>query len=442
MARGSRSTLFLAMLCAYVGAACGDDSGNFDAAEPGDSAVLDSAAFDADTRDTSVVLDGGVDPQVEDGAQRDAQLDSHMGGSQDGSADASGDGTADALVDVPHDLGFDASADGGGADAVVDVPTDRDLDSAASDSASADGAVSDSAAGDGTVIDTSVSDSSVSDSSVSDSAADAGNLPGPDTCSDALPIVLNGAGQGQVAGTLSGLTADYAPSPVCGTSGGPDAVYYVDLPQGVWDVEIDTQGSVADTILSLAFACGAGLGTPACSDDVGAMDTSSRIWLHHVFVPPGATTRFYLVVHGATPSDASDYLLHVDRRPASSNSCASVAGDLPLNITGGGTVVGVQTRSIGSHRGSCMPLTATGGESIFLLESTSDVVDLAVYSTDSLEAVYMRQLRCTTGAEVACAAATNIGVLFAGLRQSVTPMDRHYVFVEVLGTFAAHYRPY
>ncbi|MFT5357434.1 MAG: hypothetical protein ACI9KE_004670, partial [Polyangiales bacterium] len=67
---------------------------------------------------------------------------------------------------------------------------------------------------------------------------DEGCDPLPDTCATAEEIVLDGDRRGRVSGRFGSLGDEYVTGALCGGSMGRDAVYYVDLPGGTWDMTV------------------------------------------------------------------------------------------------------------------------------------------------------------------------------------------------------------
>lgn len=269
----------------------------------------------------------------------------------------------------------------------------------------------------------------------------------PDTCATAAPIVLNAAGRGSARGTLSSFSDDYDTNPVCSAiAGGRDAVYYVDLPRGRNDVTIDTIGSMADTVLGVGLACSE-MGLQAvCNDDyAGASGPTrdSRVWLHRVGAT-GGTTRIYILVDGYSGSTTGDFVVNVASIPAADDSCSSISGATPMDITGGGTVLGFQTGFIGGQRGSCQPIGDTSPEAVFRLTGPgTGNVDFSAYSMDFVPDIYLRSGMCT-GSEVGCAlgAAIGGGINGASLRRSVSAGTPYYFFVDGgRSVYAIYYTP-
>ena len=272
----------------------------------------------------------------------------------------------------------------------------------------------------------------------------------PDTCASAEAIALDSSGRGSVSGSFGALVDDYQTGAPCeARTGGRDAVYYIDLPAGRHDVVIDTIGSATDTVLAVGFDCTQRGFQTACNDDYGDPDTSreSRIWLHNVG-SLGSSTRVYILVDAYDSSTAGSYVLNVNRNNAGSDSCPSgLGGALPLEISGGGTVVGVLSGVAGSQRGSCQSATDFSPEAIFRVRGPSaGVMDFTVYSRTFSPDAYLREAPCGSGRELECDQGSSIAGSLgqADIRQSVTSGDLHYLFVEGDrgGTYALYYQPY
>lgn len=271
----------------------------------------------------------------------------------------------------------------------------------------------------------------------------------PDDCGSAQEIVLSDAGAGSVSGSFADVGHDFGTNPLCDPgSNGPDAVYYFDLPSGRWDVTLDTLGSAADTILAVGFECSGSGFLAACNDDYGdpSVTRDSRIWLHNVGQTFG-TTRIWVLVDAYSGSASGSYTLNVERRPAAPDRCPGPVGsDAPLDISGGGTVLGVVTGAAGSQRGSCQGDFDVSPEAVLRLRGPgSGNVELDVYSLDFTPDAYLREAPCGSGTELACDVGSSVGggVSAASVAESVTSGDLHYFFVDNgRGTYAVYYRPF
>jgi hypothetical protein len=266
-----------------------------------------------------------------------------------------------------------------------------------------------------------------------------------DTCATAIPIALAMDGTARITGTIDGFRDDYQTDPVCGAgTGGRDVVYSLEF-SGVRDVRIDTIGSGFDTVLAVGTVCSATGFEAACNDDYGtpSTGTASRIWVHRVGSFVG-TTRIYILLD-AYDSGASrgSYVLNVQVSDPIEDSCWPA----PLDITGGGTVLGFLTRLAGAYRGTCMPRDSIDPEAIFrVVAPSSGVVDFRARSRDFNPFLYVGRDSCVTGTEIGCAMGSAIGggVNEAALRQTVDGGTTTFVFVDGGRSGAAYtlyYRP-
>ncbi len=265
----------------------------------------------------------------------------------------------------------------------------------------------------------------------------------PDDCGSAEQIVISG-GVGSAAGTFAPLRDDFQTNPICRASpGGRDAVYFFDIPRGTYDVTIDTTGSAADTVLGVGFSCDAtGLGA-VCNDDRDGAGSASRIWIHRVGSGT-SSTRVYVLVDGFRSSTAGAYVVNVTLERAAADRCPTVSG-APIDISGGGTLVGFSSEFFGSYSGTC-----TGGgpfndpEAVLQFHGPpSGRVSFGAYSTDFTPDLYLR-VGCSSGTEIACApgAALGGGVNGALLASGVMPGETHTLFVDGgRGVYAVYYTP-
>lgn len=269
----------------------------------------------------------------------------------------------------------------------------------------------------------------------------------PDDCGTAQVITASGAGTFSLPAplpTLGALRDDYDGNPLCpaGDTNGRDAVYAIDV-VGRRDVVIDTIGSTADTILNVAFTCDGTAFTSqsVCSDDFGGSSagTASRIFLHRVGAT-GVTTRVYVLVDAYRGSDTGAYQLNVRWGDAAGDGCVTAT---PMDITGGGTVLGVVTNTSSFQSGSCG--SATPEAVLRFTGPASANVRLTTYSTAFGPDIYLRT-GCASG-ELACVSSTAIGggVERAEIRTGVTSGTTHYFFVDGGATgsaYAVYYEPF
>jgi hypothetical protein len=271
----------------------------------------------------------------------------------------------------------------------------------------------------------------------------------PDTCRTATAITLDSGGNGVTRGSFAGLADDYQTNPICNAStGGRDAVYYVDLAPGTWDLTIDTFGSAADTVLAVGLDCSMADFSAACNDDYTrtSISNDSRIWIHRITSSSFAPRRVYILVDAYSASVTGDYVVNVRRRNGAPDNCPTGGGAFPLDITGGGTVLGFQSSFVGSQRGSCQPVGDVAPEAIFRFDGdTSGNADFEVYSADFVPDIYVRTSPCGSGTQLGCDIGSSVGggVNAANLRVGVTSGSLHYLFVDGgRTTYAVYYQPY
>lgn len=264
---------------------------------------------------------------------------------------------------------------------------------------------------------------------------DAGPPP-PDNCAEVTEIVLDGSGLGTATGSFSQVTHDYSPAAMCPEqTPAPDAVYTVQIPAGSYDVAIDTFGSTANTILGIGLECSASGLASACNDDADAVGPS-RLWLHQVAGP----AQFYILVAALDSSESGSFQLNIHRTTAHPDACINIGGQSPLDITGGGTVVGVQQATIGTNRGTCMPGTDSSGEAIFRWTAASNgTASFVATSFDFNPYLYVREASCGAGTELGCV----VGVSNSSTANvNTTASTTYYTFVDGgSGTFSLHYQP-
>lgn len=255
--------------------------------------------------------------------------------------------------------------------------------------------------------------------------------PSGETCATARPITIDAATMtGSATGTFSAFADDYDTE--CGLDDGGDAVYYFDL-SSLSDVVIDTAGSIGqDTVLAVGFGCDTR--PVACNDDqdpssTGSPIITSRIFLHGIGPTPGGSRiRVYVYVDAYSSSSIGDFVLNVAIRPAAQDSCSSE----PLNISGGGTVVGAAMFSaIGmGQRGTCQSVGEFGeAEAIFRIRGPADGEHhrIEAFSSDFTPDLYVRDSPCTTGMERACIRGSANSAALGGV-SATTPLQ--YLFVD------------
>ena len=242
----------------------------------------------------------------------------------------------------------------------------------------------------------------------------------PDDCDSATPIALAG-GSGSITGSLVGLGDDY--DTLCQTSTGmrsaiggsprtssPDAIHYIDVPAGTWDVRIDTQGASVDTVLAVARTCGEfDLGGLGCNDDANlGTGTWSRVWLHRIGANV-STTRVYLLVEPYGSSATGNYTINVQITAAAEDRCG-----VALDIRGGGTVVGFGGIAVAAagQTGSCQGSGSfLEGEHLFFygVATNERQAVFELYSETHTPDLYTRFTCSDDDTEGACATGTGIG---------------------------------
>lgn len=256
-----------------------------------------------------------------------------------------------------------------------------------------------------------------------------------ETCATAAAIAIDGTGRGSASGMLSAYADDYA---FCNSSSGRDAVFHFDV-TSLSDVEISTMGSTTDTVLAVGFDCAS---TPTiCNDDRDPGDgTSSRIFLHRIAPPPGAAAlRVYVYVDGYDASATGAFTLAVTITPARPDSCSE-----PLDITGGGTVLGLGPLVAGpaGPSGSCQSWGDRGdGEGVFRMRPPADRDHdgIDVYTTTFVPEIYIRT-GCAgpTASELDCDVGGSVGGGINAARVStgtVGESSTQYLFVDgMVGT--------
>lgn len=217
----------------------------------------------------------------------------------------------------------------------------------------------------------------------------------PDRCESAQRVDLS-SGSAVLRGDFGALAADYDTFCIDGGGRGRDAVYVLDPGRmRAVDLRIETVGDV-DTVLSVSTTCGE-FRLPACNDDQrpGA-DANARVWVHP------AVGLVYLLV-SAFDATSGPYEVRITASPLAANEC----GDSSLDVTEGGTVVGVALPPARAT-GTCMPDGSRG-----LLETPmhfdGDRIDrLRVYSLFDAT-IHVRADGCDVADEVACERSSPIG---------------------------------
>jgi hypothetical protein len=230
--------------------------------------------------------------------------------------------------------------------------------------------------------------------------------PTGDVCASARPLTFTGSAgvaTGTATVTLSRLSDDYTSS--CGGDAGSDAVFYFDV-LSTSDVRIETSGSV-DTVLATATTCSDAAWASRCNDDrdPGSV-TTSRIWLRNLVVPSGGVpVRVYVLVDEFRPGSTEPVTLTVTLNAPTPNTCPVGGGTRPLDISGGGTIFGALTPTlgVGTQRGTCQPLASTTPEAMFRIEEPDRALSrLEVSASGFTPDLYVRYGGCGSSPELAC----------------------------------------
>lgn len=207
---------------------------------------------------------------------------------------------------------------------------------------------------------------------------------------------------GEVEGDLDGDSQ--LNSGRCERGLGPEAIVELVLPQDS-DVVLSTDGSDLDTVLYIRQGCdGEELG---CSDN----RSQARGWLDsRLFMQALPAGTYTIVVDSA--ERGGHFRLRVESDQARSGSC-----ERPLDISGGGTVVGSKDGGDGAASASCSEPTGPSAAFQFDLEDFSQVT----VSTEESDFDLVQDIqRNECGGETppgACMDISNTGETFGGLLQ-------------------------
>lgn len=238
---------------------------------------------------------------------------------------------------------------------------------------------------------------------------------GPDTCETSQLVDLS-SGSAVVRGDFGALAADYATYCIDeGRRPGRDAVYRIELGANVRDVRIETVGDV-DTVLSIASECGEAFGLPTCNDDARDGDANARLFLH-----PTAGTIYVLV--SAFDAAAGPY----EVRFTATEVAPSMCGDGSLDVTDGGTVIGVPLPP-SRVSGTCMP-DGTGRAIEAAMHLDAADADFTLFT--GFPAYLHVRSTCELRSEELCEATTPLGGGAAYLDTNVrSDASRLHVFVD------------
>lgn len=225
----------------------------------------------------------------------------------------------------------------------------------------------------------------------------------PDACDSAAAIALV-AGHGSVSGNF----ADFSNSFTTSCSGGParDAVYYFDITTAS-DVRVMLTASDpdADVVVAVGVTCGSDAFANTCNDDYDPGETvDSRVWLHRVqpLFLSGSLRLYVLVDATNSDTDVGAFTLNIDVTPVGGDTCG---GD-PLDISGGGTVVGVMpflSFGGGDQRGSCQSDgERSEREDVLQFRSEGSQAHFSAISLDFAPDLYVRETCDDSDTELAC----------------------------------------
>ncbi|MDW8363661.1 MAG: putative metal-binding motif-containing protein [Myxococcales bacterium] len=255
------------------------------------------------------------------------------------------------------------------------------------------------------------------------------SVPPGETCDSAILLRPESA-RLSVRGTFGGYRSQYRSA--CSEMGSPDVVYVLDVASRS-DIVIDTLGSTADAVVAVDTDCMPaypwGLG---CNDDLDVgVERAARVWVHNFGPTPGSLSRrLYILVESRSGSETGDYVLNVEVRPAAADSCGA-----PLDITGGGSVVGWMTGTSARTRGGCQGLSEVAEtESVLTFLGPPDAkASIEVLAAAFTPDVYVRSA-CPGTEDLACDIGESIGggVDGAGFDVDVAPGERAYLFVDGL----------
>ncbi len=264
------------------------------------------------------------------------------------------------------------------------------------------------------------------------------DCPTPDTCGDAVRITVPVGGRDTVYGTFRGRTSQAGS--FCANTGSPDAFYVLQIgggATGLVDIELDTIGSGADTVLAIRNDGRCGMLFPsACHDDriPSAGDLDAKIWVHNW----PANRELWILVEKAGGRAADDFRLNVHVRSAAGDQC----GAPPIDISGGGVLAGyvggpamggdggpLPPVFVGRYEGSC----GGHGKAEVLARFTAryDRQGFTTWSIDFSPITYVRTACSDGDSEEACSTGTWMTSFFRSrLRTELDRGDRGYLFVD------------
>jgi hypothetical protein len=195
-------------------------------------------------------------------------------------------------------------------------------------------------------------------------------------------------------------------------------------------------------VLAVGLAQRAGFG--GVCHDIPITTRASRIWAHRVGSRFGQTT-LYVLVDAFSSAQTGGFVLNVRRAAAGPDDCPSAGGALPLELTGGGAVLGFQTELISGERGSCSPSVDAQPEAIFRMRPPGTRAHFEIFSADFNPIAYFRSAPCGSGIELGCQVGMAVGGGFNGtvIDETVVAGDLYWLFVDGGRTaYAVYYEPF
>tara|TARA_B100001750_G_scaffold165282_1_gene133861 strand:+ start:31 stop:1431 length:1401 start_codon:yes stop_codon:yes gene_type:complete len=280
------------------------------------------------------------------------------------------------------------------------------------------------------------------DGSVDEGIEGCGPTATGDTCADVIVLTFDASGTATFTGNLDASVGDDYDTECDADGGSREMVFAVDI-DGMADLEVDTIGSGFDTVLAAGTSCGSfQLGGRGCNDDIDPGTTlQSRLWVHRVGTV-AIRTRVFFLVSGYDDGAGGPVTLTVRRRNAISDTC-----DGPLDITGGGSVIGFAggiENPTGQNDGSCQTFSERfDPEGAFVLEPARQRLRLRAY-TDAFSPVVYVRLQCEDADDLICDRdGRGITSIDQDIPLGFLPMDVN-VFVDGAGNGDAYtldYRP-
>lgn len=252
----------------------------------------------------------------------------------------------------------------------------------------------------------------------------------PESCTTAVALTAGAGGVLSASGVFSDFADDYRST--CGAMGGRDAVYYFDVTTAS-DIVVRTSGGTADTVVAVGTECSAAGFAFGCDDDIApGMSTLSRVFLHRVVpMAGGPPVRVYVLVDGYDGTATGAFTVSATISPAAADTCTA-----PIDISGGGTLVGIMGFGVGpaGPHGSCQPTTDWGDpEAVAVFAGSADGTQTFSAASGAFNpALYVRNAMCGNGAsENSCVTGTAGGGGGTALLDATTPSGtRGYLFID------------